>query len=102
MKAINMLAMAGTFLATAEVLATAQEVGVDPKVLVDVLNESSGGSFVTRLHYPRFILSGKYASGFTFDLMLKDITIGLARARRVAGNPPCGTRPRQLAGTAHP
>ena len=96
MKAINMLAMAGTFLATAEVLATAQEMGVDPKVLIDVLNESSGGSFVARLHYPRFILPGNYASGFTFDLMLKDITIGLDLARRVGVNPLCGSRTVQL------
>ncbi len=83
MKAINMLAMAGTMLATAEVLAVGQEVGVPPQAFLDVLNQSSGGSYVTRVHFPRFILPGNYASGFTFDLMLKDLGIAIELAERL-------------------
>lgn len=82
-KAINMLAMAGTMLATAEVLAAGQEVGVPPAAFVDVLNASSGGSWVSRVHFPRFILPGTYDSGFTFDLMFKDLGIGIELARRL-------------------
>lgn len=82
MKAINTLAMAGSFLASAEVLATGQQVGIAPDVLLNVLNESSGGSYVTRIDYPRYVLSGSYCSGLAFDTMRKDMSTGIKLARR--------------------
>ena len=82
-KAINMLAMAGSMLATAEGLAAGQAAGVPPAAMIDVLNTSSGGSYVTANHFPKFILPGTYDSGFTFDLMHKDLGIGIELARRL-------------------
>lgn len=82
-KAINMLTMAASMLATAEVLAAGQAAGVPPEALIDVLNTSSGGSYVTLNHFPKFILPGTYDSGFTFDLMYKDLGIGIELARRL-------------------
>ncbi len=80
-KAINMLTMAASMLATAEVLAAGQAAGVPPEALIGVLNTSSGGSYVTLNHFPKFILPGTYDSGFTFDLMYKDLGIGIELAR---------------------
>ena len=83
MKALNMMSMAATLMATAEVLATGQAAGVDPNALNKVLNESSGGSFVSKNHFQKYILTGKYNSGFTFDLMRKDLGIARELAQRM-------------------
>ena len=58
--ALESLAMAGSLLATAEALAVAARSGLEPAVFVDVLNESSGGSHVSRHHLPDEVLSGRY------------------------------------------
>lgn len=80
-KALNNLLSATSLLASSEVLATAIEFGLDPKVVLDVINRSSGKSFSTELKLPKFVLPGSFDSGFGLRLMLKDmqIAIGLAR-----------------------
>lgn len=92
MKAINMLAMAGSLLATAECLAVGQACGLAPETLLEVFNQSSGGSFVSRVHFPRYIVSGTYRSGFTFDLMHKDLGIARGLAQRLGAQLFVGTQ----------
>src|SRR6185503_16656675 len=48
MKCLNNLVTAMTLTATAEVLATGTRCGLDPAVMTDVLNASTGGSWITR------------------------------------------------------
>ena len=81
-KAVNMLALASSMLATAEVLAIGRNAGLSLEKLVEALNEGAGGSYSTRAHYPRFIVPGNFASGFTFDLMRKDLSISIGLADR--------------------
>ena len=52
MKCLNNLVTAMTLTATAEgeVLATGTRCGLDPAVMTDVLNASTGGSWITRTH----------------------------------------------------
>ena len=47
---------------------------------MDVLNASSGGSYMTSNHFPRFVLSGSYESGFTSALMRKDLKVAVELA----------------------
>ena len=61
--ALEALAMCGSLLATAEVLAIAGRSGLTPSVLLDVLDESSGGSHVSRHLFPEQVLTGRYAAG---------------------------------------
>ena len=82
-KALNNLLSATSLLASSEVLATATEFGLDPEVLLDVLNRSSGKSWSTELKLPRFVLTGSYDSGFGVRLMLKDMQIATSLARAV-------------------
>ncbi len=82
LKALNNLLSATSLLASAEALIAAQEFGLDPQVVLDVVNRSTGKSWSTELKLPKFVLSGGFDSGFGLRLMLKDMRIaaGLARA----------------------
>lgn len=82
-KAVNMLALASSMLATAELIAIGAGMGGDPARLVAELDAGIGASYSTRVHYPRFILPGNFSSGFTFDLMLKDLSIAIELANRL-------------------
>jgi 3-hydroxyisobutyrate dehydrogenase len=80
MKCLNNLVTAMTLTATAEVLATGTRCGLDPAVMTDVLNASTGGSWITRTHIHQRIISRKFDDPFKLELMLKDIGIALGVA----------------------
>jgi 3-hydroxyisobutyrate dehydrogenase len=80
-KALNNLLSATSLLASSEVLATAIEFGLDPEVVLDVINHSTGRSGSTELKLPKFVLSGSFDSGFALRLMLKDMRIATGLAR---------------------
>lgn len=82
-KAVNMLALASSMLATAELISICADTHDDLERLVDSLDAGPGASYSTRVHYPRFVVPGNYASGFTFDLMLKDLLIAIDLANRL-------------------
>jgi 3-hydroxyisobutyrate dehydrogenase len=82
LKALNNLLSATHLLASAEVLEVGTRFGIDPVVLLDAINTSSGRSGSTERKLPDFVLPGRYDSGFGLSLMLKDMRIatGLAQA----------------------
>ena len=82
-KALNNLLSATSLLASSEVLATAIEFGLDPQVVLDVVNRSSGRSWSTELKLPKFVLTGSFDSGFGLRPMLKDARLATGLARRV-------------------
>jgi 3-hydroxyisobutyrate dehydrogenase len=86
MKCLNNLVTAMTLTATAEALATGTRCGLDPAVMTDVLNASTGGSWITRTHIHQRIISRKFDDPFKLELMLKDIGIALGVAHE-AGVP---------------
>jgi 3-hydroxyisobutyrate dehydrogenase len=82
MKALNNMVSAAGFLAAAEALLVGSRFGLDPGVIVDVLNASTGMNNSTQKKLRQFVLSGSFDSGFGLDLMLKDLGI----ARDLAGD----------------
>ena len=82
-KALNNLLSATSLLASAEALATATEFGLDPGVVLEVINRSSGKSWSTEMKLPKFVLPGSFNSGFGLRLMLKDMRIATALARQM-------------------
>jgi len=84
MKCINNLITAMNFLATAEGLVIGKRHGLDPAVMNEVLNESTGMSWITQNHIAQRILSRKFDDPFKLDLMVKDIGIAMALAREAA------------------
>jgi 3-hydroxyisobutyrate dehydrogenase len=77
MKALNNLVSAGGFLIGIEALLIGQKFGLDPALMVDVLNASSGMNNSTRSKFRQFVLSRRFDSGFGLDLMVKDLGIAL-------------------------
>lgn len=81
MKALNNLVSAGGFLMAVEALIIGQKFGLDPSVMTDVLNASTGMNNSTQKKLKQFVLSRSFDSGFGLDLMVKDLTIALDVAR---------------------
>jgi 3-hydroxyisobutyrate dehydrogenase len=80
-KALNNLVSAAGLLATVEALLVGAKFGLDPAVMVDVLNASSGMTNSSQRKIKQFVLSRSFGSGFGLDLMVKDLTIALEVAR---------------------
>jgi 3-hydroxyisobutyrate dehydrogenase len=81
MKALNNLVSAGGFLIAVEALAIGQQFGLDPALMTDVLNASTGMNNTTQKKLKQFVLSRKFDSGFGLDLMVKDLSIALEVGR---------------------
>jgi 3-hydroxyisobutyrate dehydrogenase-like beta-hydroxyacid dehydrogenase len=96
MKSINNLITAITFLATAEGLVMGKAYGLDPAVMNDVLNESTGMSWISRTHIPQRIISRRFDDPFKLDLMVKDINIALGLAEGLKLNLPLSESARSL------
>jgi 3-hydroxyisobutyrate dehydrogenase len=77
MKALNNLVSAGGFLIAIEALLIGQQFGLDPELMVDVLNASTGMNNSTQRKFKQFVLSRTFDSGFGLDLMVKDLSIAL-------------------------
>ena len=76
-KALNNLLAAISMVATSEAMLAGQRFGLDPAVMLDVINTSTGRSFATLRNWPDYVLTGGYDSGFAMDLLVKDALIGL-------------------------
>jgi 3-hydroxyisobutyrate dehydrogenase len=81
MKCINNIITALTFVATSEGLALGARVGLDPAAMNAVLNESTGGSWITENHVSQRILSRTFDDPFRLELMRKDVSIAVGVAR---------------------
>jgi 3-hydroxyisobutyrate dehydrogenase len=81
MKALNNLVSAGGFLIGIEALLIGQQFGLDPALMVDVLNASTGMNNSTQKKFKQFVLSRRFDSGFGLDLMVKDLSIALEVGR---------------------
>ncbi|MFC4169168.1 NAD(P)-dependent oxidoreductase [Teichococcus aestuarii] len=86
MKALNNLVSAGGFLIGIEALLIGQKFGLDPALMVDVLNSSTGMNNSTQKKFKQFVLSRRFDSGFGLDLMVKDLSIALEVGRE-SGTP---------------
>jgi 3-hydroxyisobutyrate dehydrogenase len=81
MKALNNLVSAGGFMIGIEALLIGQRFGLDPAVMVDVLNAATGMNNSTQKKFKQFVLSRKFNAGFTMGLLAKDLSIALQVGR---------------------
>lgn len=84
MKALNNFVAAAAFTAASEALAAGADFGLDPEVMVEVFNASTGQSFVTTHVLPAHVVGEQYASGFALPLFTKDVRIA-QRVQQAAG-----------------
>jgi 3-hydroxyisobutyrate dehydrogenase len=72
-KALNNYVSAAGLVAAVEALAIGRKFGLDPNIITDILNASSGKNNTTEVKLKPFIISGSYAAGFLMRLMAKDV-----------------------------
>jgi 3-hydroxyisobutyrate dehydrogenase len=96
MKALNNLVSAGGFLIGIEALLIGQRFGLDPALMVDVLNASTGMTNSSQKKFKQFVLSRQFNSGFGLDLMVKDLGIALEVGRDTTTPTPMAALVREL------
>jgi 3-hydroxyisobutyrate dehydrogenase len=90
MKALNNFLAGTSFAAASEALRVGRTFGLDPAVMVDIINVSTGRSFPTDLVIKQHVLSGTYATGFALGLLAKDVKIAADLASQLGANAPIG------------
>ncbi|GFG86331.1 NAD(P)-dependent oxidoreductase [Mycolicibacter algericus] len=80
MKLVNNLMAATTLAATAEVMVMGVKAGLDPQVMIDVLDAGSGGTHASRDKFPKAVLPRTFDYGFATGLMVKDVRLYLDEA----------------------
>jgi 3-hydroxyisobutyrate dehydrogenase len=100
MKALNNLVSAGGFLIGIEALLIGSRFGLDPATMVDVLNAATGMNNSTQKKFKQFVLSRSFASGFSLDLLVKDLSIALQVGRETATPTPFAALCREMASAA--
>lgn len=78
MKAVNNALLAVNILAVGEGLAALTKAGIDPRLALEVLNVSSGRSFVSEVLVPERVLTDLWPNTFRLALLHKDIGIATA------------------------
>jgi 3-hydroxyisobutyrate dehydrogenase len=79
-KALNNYLSAVALAATAEAMLAGQRFGIEEKVMLEILNHSTGRNSATEQKYPAFVLPRSFNSGFALGLMAKDLRIALGLA----------------------
>jgi 3-hydroxyisobutyrate dehydrogenase-like beta-hydroxyacid dehydrogenase len=80
LKLVNNLLAATSWAAACEVLAMGAKAGLDPELMVGVINKSSGRSFATERFAAGPVLSRRFDFGFRMELMAKDMRLALEEA----------------------
>jgi len=90
MKALNNFLAGTSFAAVSEAVRVGRTFGLDPGVMIDVINVSTGRSFPTDLVMKQHVLSGTFATGFALGLLAKDVKIAADLASQVGADAPIG------------
>jgi 3-hydroxyisobutyrate dehydrogenase len=75
MKALNNFVAASSYAATAEAMIIGKRFGLDPGLMVDIINASTGRNFHTDAVMKDHVIGGKFATGFAVGLLAKDVKI---------------------------
>ena len=91
-KALNNYVSAAGLLAVSEALVAARQFGVDPHLVNQVFNASTGKNNTTDVKVEAFMLSQTFNSGFALALMRKDLQTALAFIERMGTPAELATR----------
>ena len=69
--------------ATSEAVAMGVKAGLDPKIMIDVINTGSGRSTASDGKFPQAVLPRTFNYGFATGLMLKDVRLCAEEANRL-------------------
>jgi 3-hydroxyisobutyrate dehydrogenase-like beta-hydroxyacid dehydrogenase len=80
MKLCNNVLSATAMAATSEAIVTGVKAGLDPRIMIDVINAGSGRNTATETKFPKNIVPRTFDLGFTNGLMMKDVKLFLSEA----------------------
>ena len=96
MKLVNNALSVVALAATCEGMAMGVKAGLDPQVMLDVLNASSGRNSATTDKFPRAVLPRTFNFGFATQLSLKDMRLCLDEAEAMGVPMMMGTTARTM------
>jgi 3-hydroxyisobutyrate dehydrogenase len=96
MKALNNFIAGTSYLAVAEALVIGRRFGLDPELMTDILNQSTGRNFSTENVLRQQVLSRKFGSGFQAALLAKDVKIAADLAQALNAHAPVTELSRDL------
>jgi 3-hydroxyisobutyrate dehydrogenase-like beta-hydroxyacid dehydrogenase len=100
MKLANNLLSACALAITSEALVMGTKAGLDPAVMLDVINAGSGRNTATADKFPRCVLPRSFDFGFPTELLYKDVRLCLEEGERLGVPMIVGNAVRQLMGVA--
>ena len=81
---------------TSEAVAMGVKGGVNARVLIDIINASSGRNSASEDKFPRAVLPGTFDFGFTTGLSYKDVRLCVDEAEAMGVPMVCGSAVRQM------
>jgi 3-hydroxyisobutyrate dehydrogenase-like beta-hydroxyacid dehydrogenase len=96
MKLTNNLLAAAALAITSEAMVMGVKAGLDPAVMCDVFNVSSGRNSATQDKFPRSVITGTFDFGFATGLSYKDVRLCLDEAEALGVPTPVGAAVRQM------
>ena len=86
MKLANNFLSATAMVATSEAVVMGVKSGLDPSVMIDVINAGSGLNTASRDKFPRSVLPRSFDFGFATGLMVKDVRLALDEMKSLGLN----------------
>jgi 3-hydroxyisobutyrate dehydrogenase len=96
MKALNNFLSGTGFMAAIEALVIGRRFGLDPDVMIDVINESTGRNFHTANVMKQHVISGTFGTKFLLGLLAKDVRIAADLADDLQAQAPLCRQSRDL------
>lgn len=101
LKLANNLMSAASLAIASEALAMGVKAGVDPAVMLEVLNASSGRNSATQDKIPKHVLNRRFDFGFANALSFKDVRLCLDEAEALGVPMVVGAAVRQMLSITH-
>jgi len=95
-KLANNLLAAAAIVVSSEAMAMGVKAGIDPKILLDIINAGSGRNSATQDKFPRSILPGTFDFGFATGLSYKDVRLCVDEAEALGVPMVVGAAVRQM------
>ena len=96
MKLANNLLAGAAIALTSEAMVMGVKAELDPQVMLDVLNTSTGRNSATQDKFPRSVLPGTFDFGFTTGLSYKDVSLCIDEAEALGVPMVVGSTVRQM------
>src|SRR5258708_38390779 len=96
MKLANNLLAAAAIALTSEAMVMGVKAGLNPKVMLDVLNAGSGRNSASQEKFPKSVLPGTFDFGFSTGLSYKDVRLCIDEAEALGVPMICGAAVRQM------